>query len=149
WDDLLADGVEVVTPNPFSSGSAEGNLLAPYAEKSRGGRDVDAGLDYIRALGGEHITVQPRSGRAATEPFLPGTGDRLPSYENEAIYIKEQGEDVEYVTPPTTFKIENPVAVVNRSDHPQEARAFVDYLFTPEAQRLWAEAGFRPVDPAV
>lgn len=149
WDDLLRDGVEVVTPNPFSSGSAKWNLLAPYAEKSRGGRDVEAGLDYIRQLVGDHIRVQPRSGREATETFLQGTGDVLLSYENEAIYIKEQGEDVEYVTPPTTFKIENPVAVVNRSDHPQEARAFVDYLFTPEAQRLWAEAGFRPVDPAV
>jgi sulfate/thiosulfate-binding protein len=149
WDDLLRDGVEVVTPNPFSSGSAKWNLLAPYAEKSRGGRDPEAGLEYLRQLIGEHIRVQPRSGREATETFLQGTGDVLLSYENEAIFAVNQGEDVEYVTPPVTFKIENPVAVTNRTENPEEAQAFVDFLYTPEGQRLWAEAGFRPVDPNV
>lgn len=149
WDDLLRDGVEVVTPNPFSSGSAKWNLLAPYADKSNGGRDPQAGLDYLQSLIGEHIRVQPRSGREATETFLQGTGDVLLSYENEALFIEREGEEVEHVTPATTFKIENPVAVVNRSKHPREAQAFVDFLYTPEGQRLWAETGFRPVDPTV
>jgi sulfate/thiosulfate-binding protein len=149
WDDLLRDGVEVVTPNPFSSGSAKWNLLAPYAEKSNGGRDPQAGLDYLQKLIGEHIRVQPRSGREATETFLQGTGDVLLSYENEAYFMEEQGEEVEHMNPDVTFKIENPVAVVNRSKFPSETQAFVDYLYTPEAQRLWAEAGFRPVDATV
>ena len=149
WDDLLKPGIEVVTPNPFSSGSAKWNLLAPYAEKSNGGEDPDAGLAYLSKLIGDHVKVQPKSGREATETFLQGTGDVLLSYENEAIFATRQGEDVDYVTPDHTFKIENPVAVVNESKHPTEAQAFVDFLYTPEAQRGWAEAGFRPVDTSV
>lgn len=149
WDDLLREGVEVVTPNPFSSGSAKWNLLAPYADKSNGGRDPQAGLDYLQKLIGEHIKVQPRSGREASETFLQGTGDVLLSYENEALFIEDQGEDVEHINPPVTFKIENPVAVLNNAKHPEEAQAFVDFLYTPEGQRLWGEAGFRPVDETV
>jgi len=149
WGDLLRDGVEVVTPNPFSSGSAKWNLLAPYAAESDGGRDPQAGLDYLRKLIGDHVKVQPRSGREASETFLQGTGDVLLSYENEALFIERQGEEVEHVTPPVTFKIENPVAVLDGSAHAREAQAFVDYLYTPAAQRLWAEAGFRPVDATV
>jgi len=149
WDDLLKPGVEVVTPNPFSSGSAKWNLLAPYAEKSDGGADPDAGLAYLSKLIGEHVKVQPKSGREATETFLQGTGDALLSYENEALFAERNGEDVEHHTPGTTFKIENPVAVVNTSKHKQQAQAFVDFQYTPEGQKAWAEAGFRPVDAAV
>lgn len=149
WDDLLKPGVEVVTPNPFSSGSAKWNLLAPYATKSDGGKNAAAGLAYISTLVGEHIKVQPKSGREATEAFLQGTGDVLLSYENEALFIEGQGDPVEHVTPPSTFKIENPVAVLKNSQNPTAATAFRDYLYTPEAQRLWAEAGFRPVDGGV
>ena len=149
WDDLLKPGVEVVTPNPFSSGSAKWNLLAPYAEKSNGGADPKAGLAYLQKLIGEHIKVQPKSGREATETFLQGTGDVLLSYENEALFAERNGEDVEHTNPPVTFKIENPVAVLNTSKNKEKAQAFVDFLYTPEGQEKWAEAGFRPVDPDV
>jgi sulfate/thiosulfate-binding protein len=149
WDDLLKPGVEVVTPNPFSSGSAKWNLLAPYAAKSDGGKNQKAGLDYISKLVGDHVKVQPKSGREATETFLQGTGDVLLSYETEALFAERKGDPVEHVTPPTTFKIENPTAVLNTSKNLATAKAFNDYLFTPEAQKLWAEAGFRPVDPNV
>ncbi|MDA0180537.1 sulfate ABC transporter substrate-binding protein [Solirubrobacter phytolaccae] len=149
WDDLLKDGVEVVTPNPFSSGSAKWNLLAPYAEKSNGGQDPKAGLDYLSKLIGDHIKVQPKSGREATETFLQGTGDVLLSYENEALFAERNGEEVEHTNPPVTFKIENPVAVLNTSKNKEKAQAFVDFLYTPEGQEKWAEAGFRPVDPDV
>lgn len=149
WDDLLKPGVEVVTPNPFSSGSAKWNLLAPYADKSNGGANKAAGLAYIDKLVTEHVKVQPKSGREATETFLQGTGDALLSYENEALFAERSGDPVEHVTPQVTFKIENPVAVVRTSKHLAEARAFVDYLYTPAAQRLWAEQGFRPVDASV
>ncbi len=107
WDDLLKSGVEVVTPNPFSSGSAKWNLLAPYAVKSDGGKDAAAGTAYISKLVGDHVKVQPKSGREATETFLQGTGDALLTYENEALFIEREGEKVEHVTPPGTFKIEN------------------------------------------
>ena len=149
WDDLLKPGIEVVTPNPFSSGSAKWNLLAPYAEKSDGGKNPEAGLAYLSKLIGDHVRVQPKSGREATETFLQGTGDVLLSYENEAIFATRQGEDVDYVTPDDTFKIENPVAVLNNTKEPEAAKAFVDFLYTPAGQRGWAEAGFRPVDKAV
>ncbi|MBT9254567.1 sulfate ABC transporter substrate-binding protein [Phycicoccus sp. KQZ13P-1] len=149
WDDLLKPGVDVVTPNPFSSGSAKWNLLAPYAVKSQGGQDVQAGLDYVNALVSDHVKVQPKSGREATETFLQGSGDALLSYENEALFIEREGDPVEHVTPPQTFKIENPVAVLSTSKNAAKAKAFDDFLYTPEAQKLWAQAGFRPVDETV
>jgi sulfate transport system substrate-binding protein len=148
WDDLLKPGIEVVTPNPFSSGSAKWNLLAPYAEKSQGGKNPQAGLDYLNKLISDHVKVQPKSGREASETFLQGSGDVLLSYENEALFLERNGEKVQHVTPATTFKIENPVAVTKQAKSPQ-AKAFVDFLFTPEAQKGWAEAGFRPVDATV
>ena len=82
--------------------------------------------------------------------FLQGTGDVLLSYENEAINVERQGDPVEHVTPPQTFKIENPVAVVTSPARIcDKAKALKDFLYTAEGQKLWAEAGFRPVDPTV
>jgi len=149
WDDLLQPGVEVVTPSPLSSGSAKWNLLAPYAAKSNGGQDPQAGLDFVSKLVTEHIKTRPGSGREATDVFLQGTGDVLLSYEDEAINVERQGKQVEHFIPPQTFKIENPVAVVTTSAHLDKATALKNFLFTPEGQKIWAEAGFRPVDPAV
>jgi sulfate/thiosulfate transport system substrate-binding protein len=149
WDDLLKPGVNVVTPNPFSSGSAKWNLLAPYSAKSDGGKNAQAGLDYVSALVKDHVTTQPKSGREASDTFLQGTGDALISYENEAIFLERGGDPVEHVTPPTTFKIENPAAVVKTSTNLATATAFNDYIYTTAAQTLLAQAGFRPVDEAV
>ena len=73
----------------------------------------------------------------------------LLSYENEAINIERQGKPVEHVNPPQTFKIENPVAGVTSSPHLEKANALKNFLYTPEGQKIWAEAGFRPVDPGV
>ncbi|MGW5240209.1 sulfate ABC transporter substrate-binding protein [Monashia sp. NPDC004114] len=149
WDDLLKPGVEVVTPNPFSSGSAKWNLLAPYAAKSNGGVNKAAGLAYINQLVTDHVKIQPKSGREASEAFIQGSGDALLSYENEALFLERDGEAVQHVTPPTTFKIENPAAVIRTSKNLTTATAFNDYLYTPEAQTLLAKAGFRVVDPTV
>lgn len=149
WDDLLQPGLEIVTPSPLSSGSAKWNLLAPYAAKSAGGANPQAGLDYISELVNEHVRTRPGSGREATDVFLRGTGDVLISYENEAIHTQRRGDAVEYVVPAQTFKIENPVAVVSASRHHPQAVALKNFLYTVAGQRLWAEAGFRPVDPAV
>lgn len=140
-----------MTPNPFSSGSAKWNLLAPYVERSEGGKNPQAGLDFLDKLIGDHVEVQPKSGREATETFRQGGGDVPLSYENEALFIERgpDGKDIEHVTPPVTFKIENPVAVLEDAPNKAKAQAFADFLYTPPAQKLWAEAGFRPVDPAV
>jgi sulfate/thiosulfate transport system substrate-binding protein len=149
WDDLLQPGLEVVSPSPLSSGSAKWNLLAPYAAKSNGGKDPQAGLDFVNKLVTEHIKTRPGSGREATDVFLQGSGDVLISYENEAINTERQGKPVEHITPPQTFKIDNPVAVVTTSAHLQQATALKNFLFTKDGQKLWAQAGFRPVDPGV
>jgi sulfate transport system substrate-binding protein len=149
WDDLLRPGVEVITPSPLSSGSAKWNLLAPYAVKSGGGRNPKAGLDFVNKLVSQHVKLRPGSGREATDVFVQGSGDVLISYENEAIATKRQGKPVAQVNPPQTFKIENPLAVVTSSAHLDTATAFKNFQYTAQAQKLWAAAGFRPVDPAV
>ncbi|WP_374022269.1 sulfate ABC transporter substrate-binding protein [Mycobacterium sp. HNNTM2301] len=149
WDDLLRPGIEVVTPSPLSSGSAKWNLLAPYAAKSGGGKDAGAGIDFISRLVHEHVKLRPSSGRLATDVFAEGSGDVLISYENEAIAVERQGKPVEHITPSQTFKIENPLAVIATSPHLDSAIAFKNFQYTAAAQRLWAEAGFRPVEPAV
>jgi sulfate/thiosulfate transport system substrate-binding protein len=149
WDDLLRPDVEVVTPSPLSSGSAKWNLLAPYAAKSEGGRNINAGIDFISKLVHEHVKLRPSSGRLATDVFIEGSGDVLISYENEAIAAERKGKAVEHISPPQTFKIENPVAVVTTSAHLDAANSFKNFQYTATAQRLWAQAGFRVVDPAV
>jgi sulfate/thiosulfate-binding protein len=149
WDDLLRPGIEVISPSPLSSGSAKWNLLAPYAAKSNGGQNQQGGLDFVQQLVSQHIKLRPGSGREATDVFVQGSGDVLISYENEAINTERQGKPVEHVTPPQTFKIDNPVAVVSTSTHLDKATEFKNYLYTVEAQKLWAQAGFRPVDPGV
>lgn len=149
WDDLLAPGIEVITPSPLSSGSAKWNLLAPYAVKSEGGKNPQAGLDFVDRLVTDHVKLRPGSGREATDVFLQGSGDVLISYENEAIAVERKGKPVEHVNPSQTFKIENPLAVVTSSRHLDTVTAFKNFQYTPAAQRLWAQAGFRPVDPGV
>lgn len=149
WDDLLRPGIEVVTPSPLSSGSAKWNLLAPYAAKSRGGADSGAGIEFIAKLVREHVKLRPGSGRVATDVFVEGSGDVLISYENEAIAAERKGKPVEHIIPTQTFKIENPLAVVTTSAHLEAANAFKNFQYSAAAQKLWAQAGFRPVDPAV
>ena len=122
---------------------------AVRGQEQRRHRTPQAGLDYVSALVKDHVKIQPKSGREASETFLQGTGDALISYENEAIFLERSGDPVEHVTPPTTFKIENPLAVVKTSKNLATAKAFNDYLYTPAAQTLLAQAGFRPVDAAV
>jgi sulfate/thiosulfate transport system substrate-binding protein len=149
WGDLLRPGIEVVTPSPLSSGSAKWNLLAPYAAMSNGGQNQQAGLDYVQKLVTQHVKVRPGSGRDATDVFVQGTGDVLISYENEAINTERRGKPIEHITPPQTLKIENPVAVISTGQHLDKATAFKNYLYTTDAQKIWAQAGFRPVDPGV
>ena len=112
-------------------------------------RTTQAGIDYVTKLVTEHVKTRPGSGREATDVFLQGTGDVLLSYENEAINVERQGKPVEHINPPQTFKIENPVAVVTSSTHLEQANALKNFLYTPEGQKIWAQAGFRPVDPSV
>ena len=149
WDDLLKPGVKVLTPNPFTSGAAKWNIMAAYGAKSGGGENAQAGLDYLRQLITKHVVVQDKSGREALQNFTSGTGDVLISYENEAITAQKKGQKVDYVVPDQTISIENPIAVVSKSSHTQQAKAFVDFALSAPAQQVFADWGYRPVDQAV
>ena len=149
WDDLLEPGIKVLTPNPFTSGAAKWNIMAAYGAKSDGGKDPRAGLAYLRELITKHVKVQDKSGREALQDFASGNGDVLISYENEAITAQKKGQQVDYVIPDKTILIENPIAVVSKSKHLEQAKAFLDYALSPAAQQKFADWGYRPVDDAV
>ncbi len=149
WDDLLKPGIKVLTPNPFTSGAAKWNIMAAYGAKSGGGEDPQAGLAYLRELITKHVVAQDKSGREALQDFTSGNGDVLISYENEAITAQKKGQQVDYVIPDRTILIENPIAVVSKSKHPEQAKAFLDYALSPAAQQKFADWGYRPVDEAV
>ena len=147
WDDLVKDGVEVLTPNPFSSGAAKWNLLAAYGQASNGGKDEQAGLEYVSKLINDHVKVQDKSGREALQNFLSGSGDVLLSYEYEAITAQKKGEEVDYVVPDDTIKIDIEAATTN--DAPAEAKAFHEYVLSEAGQQKFADWGYRPVNETV
>jgi sulfate transport system substrate-binding protein len=148
WDDLVADGVEVVNPNPFVSGGARWNVMAAYGAKTTTGSSHDEAVAYLRKLFRAFV-IQPKSAREALQAFVGGKGDVMLAYENEAITAQNKGEDVDYVIPDETLLIENPVALVGDAAETGAAAAFVEYLRSPDAQRTFAKEGYRPVDETV
>jgi sulfate transport system substrate-binding protein len=148
WDDLLADGVEVLTPNPLTSGGARWNIMAAWgAQREQGKSEVEA-VEYLRQLF-THVPVQDKSARESLATFAGGKGDVLLGYENEVITAQQKGEELEFVVPEQTILIENPVAVVTESAHPDKAAQFIAFLRTPEAQRIFGEKGYRSILPEV
>ena len=144
WDDLIKPGVKVVTPNPLSSGSACWNLMAAYGAELKEGKTPAQALTFVKELL-QHTVAQPDSGSDATAAFVGGTGNVLIAYENEAIKAQQAGEPVDYVTPPDTILIQNPVAVTTNAKNPTLAANFVKFLYTDQAQKIFAAAGYRPV----
>ena len=142
-DDLLTKDVEIITPNPFSSGAARWNIMAIYGSQLHQGKSPQQALDAVKAVL-EKTIVQPGSARDALAAFTQGEGDVLLGYENEAIKAQEEGEDVDYVIPPSTILIETPIAVTK--DAPEAAQKFLDYIWSDAGQELWAENGYRPVN---
>lgn len=143
WDDLAKPGVGIVTPNPGSSGAARWNILAAYQHIiGQGGSEQEAS-DYLAKVFG-NVAALPGSGRDATTAFQGGTGDVLISYENEAILARQNGEDIDYVVPEDTLKIENPAAVTTKAD--PKAQAFLDYVLTKDGQQEYVAKGFRPLE---
>jgi sulfate/thiosulfate-binding protein len=144
WDDLVKKGVDVITPNPISSGGARWNIMAAYGAQIKQGKTPEQALDYLKKLF-KNVSVQDKSARDALNTFTQGKGDVLISYENDAITAQQKDQAVDYVIPKQTILIENPAAVLKESKHPQQAKAFVSFLTTPEAQRVYASKGYRPV----
>jgi sulfate/thiosulfate-binding protein len=144
WDDLVKPGVEVLTPNPFTSGGARWNVMAAYGAQSAHGKDDAKGMAYLNTLF-HNVPVQDDSARKSLQTFTQGKGDAFVSYENEAIFAQKNGQPIDYTIPDSTLLIENPIAVTKQSKNPEKAKAFVDFLLTPAAQEIFADNGYRPV----
>ena len=148
WPDLVKSGVEVITPNPFTSGGARWNVMAAYGALRRQGKTDKQAIRYLYKLF-HHVPVQPDSARAALQIFAQGKGDVLLTYENEAIYANKKGVHTDYHIPKATLLIETPVALTKSGISKPAAKAFVKYLWTPTAQKLFADQGYRPVVKSV
>jgi sulfate/thiosulfate transport system substrate-binding protein len=148
WDDLLKPGVEVVTPNPFTSGGARWNVMAAYgAWRKQGKTDKQAQANLLKLF--KNVVAQDKSARESLQTFTSGKGDVLLAYENEALFARSKGQNLQFRIPRATILIENPIAVTKTSEHRTEANAFIRFLRTPAAQRVFAENGYRPVNKAV
>jgi sulfate/thiosulfate transport system substrate-binding protein len=148
WADLVKPGVQVVTPNPFSSGSAKWNILAAYGAQRRLGKTDKQAQAYVKQLF-QHVVSQDTSGRNATNTFLSGKGDVLLTYESEALTSRAAGTDIQYVIPRQTMLIELPIAVLKNSANKDLASKFIRFTKGPVAQDLFGQYGWRPVNPAV
>ena len=144
WANLIQPGIKVVTPNPFSSGSARWNIMAAYGAALATGDNAAGAQAYLKSLL-ENTISQPASASDAMESFLSGNGDVLLDYEDDAIAAQRKGASVDYVVPPQTILIQNPIAVLSKSTHAAAAQAFVNYLLSEAGQELWAKEGYRPV----
>jgi sulfate/thiosulfate transport system substrate-binding protein len=144
WTDLLKPGVQIVTPNPFTSGGARWNVMAAYGGALRAGKTPKQAETYLAQMW-KHVVAQPASAREGLQTFLAGRGDVFLAYENEALFAQQKGQPVQFVIPKATILIENPIAVTSTSKNKPQAQAFVKYLRTKPAQRIFAQNGYRPV----
>jgi sulfate/thiosulfate transport system substrate-binding protein len=148
WDDLLREDVEVLTPNPLTSGGARWNIMAAWGAQLEQGKSEEEATEYLRQLF-TNVPVQDKSARESLATFAGGKGDVLLGYENEVITAQQKGEELEFVVPEQTILIENPIAVVTESAHPDKAAEFIAFLRTPEAQRVFGAKGYRSILPEV
>ncbi|MFB2918028.1 sulfate ABC transporter substrate-binding protein [Aerosakkonema funiforme] len=153
WADLAKNGINVMTPDPKTSGGARWNFLAIWGFVTRTGGDENTALDLTTKVY-KNAPVLPVSARAASDLFFKqGKGDALITYENEMILSEQFGDKLPYTVPDVNISIDNPIAVVDKNVDKHGTReiaeAFVKFLYTPEAQREFAAVGFRPVNPTV
>lgn len=158
WADLARPGLEILTPNPQTSGGAQWNILALYGAARRGfvagvpGGDEAAAGAFLEAVL-KNVTVMDKAARDSITNFEKGVGDVIITYENEIMVGRKSGQDYDYIIPRSTILIENPATVidanVDKHGTRQAAEAFVNFLLTPEAQKIFAEFGLRSVDPTV
>ncbi|MBN1264802.1 MAG: sulfate ABC transporter substrate-binding protein [Anaerolineales bacterium] len=158
WADLATPGVEILTPNPKTSGGAMWNVLALYGAAIRGfvqnteADNPDAAANFLLSVL-NNVTVMDKGARESITNFEKGIGDLAITYENEVLVGQRSGQTYELVIPTSTILIENPVAVidtyVDKHGTREAAEAFVAFLFTTEAQRVFAQYGLRSIDPTV
>lgn len=146
WADLIKPGVQVITPNPYSSGSARWNLAAAYGAQLELGKTKAQAEAYVKALL-KNTVAQPSSASSAMATFVAGTGQVLLDYEDDAIAALNKNEPIDEVIPQQDILIQNPIAVTKNAQNPAAAKAFVKWLLSKYGQELWAKEGYRPVLP--
>jgi sulfate/thiosulfate transport system substrate-binding protein len=146
WSDLIKPGVEVLTPNPFSSGSAKWNVLAAYGAMRKLGMSDHKALQFVVKLF-KHVVAQDTSGSNAMRDFLSGKGDVLITYESEAYTAQAAGAQIGLVIPQQTMLIQLPM--VSLKNAPPQAKQFIKYVHTDTAQSIFAQFGYRPVIASV
>jgi sulfate/thiosulfate-binding protein len=144
WSDLTRSDVDVLEPNPFTSGGAKWNIMAAYGAQLEQGKSPEQAQQYLAELF-KNVSVLDKSARDSLQTFSSGKGDVLLGYENEAILAQQNGEKLDYVVPDQTILIENPVAATSDAKDPKLAKAFVDFLYTPTAQKIFVGKGYRPI----
>jgi sulfate transport system substrate-binding protein len=149
WDDLVKPGMDVITPNPSTSGSARWNILAGYGAELKEGKSPAQALAYVRTLLTKNVSVQDASASAALHTFTGGKGDVLLDYESDAMAAEKAGDPVQIVYPRQTLLIETPIAITARSAHQSQAQAFVNWQWSTAGQTIWAQQGYRPVVASV
>lgn len=154
WDDLIRDGVEIITPDPKSSGAACWNFLAAWYYASEKFGDEAKVKEFMASLY-DNVTVMDSGARGSTTTFVEnGQGDVLVSWENEAIQTaSEYPDDYEIVTPSVSILAQPSVAVVDenaeKNGTAEVAHDYLDHLYTEDAQRIIGEYGYRPSDEEI
>ena len=146
FDDLANPDIDVIDPNPATSGGARWNIMAIYGSQINEGKSPAQAQAFVKQVLA-NTSVQDSSARDSLNTFASGKGDVLVGYENDAIQAKKDGIKLEYVIPDSTILIQNPIAVTK--DAPSAAQKFVSFLYTDAAQQKFADAGYRPVVKSV
>jgi sulfate transport system substrate-binding protein len=158
WDDLGRRGIEVIYPNPKTSGGAMWFVNAIYGaglkltETKTGKKDLAYAADLLNRVQA-NVKVMDKSGRESVTTFERGVGDAILTYENEALLRQMEGRDFPFLIPSATILIENPISMVDRNANKHGVRdlaeAFVQFCWTEQAQRSFAKFGLRPVLPII
>ena len=142
WNDLVKPGVQVVTPDPFPSGSAKWNVLAAYGAARQSGMSDRKAVQFVTKLF-KHVVSQDSSGSNAANTFFSGRGDVLITYESEAYAAFAAGKQGKLVVPKPTMLIQLPMVATKNA--PSAAKAFIKYVHAPKQQKIFAANGYRPV----
>ncbi len=158
WEDLIKPGLNVLTPNPRSSGGAMWNIMGLYGAAKRGyvtgveaNSEEAARAFFLSVL--QNVSIMDATARESITNFEKGVGDVAITYENEVLVGQQAGQNYELVIPRSTLLIENPIALIDENVDKYGNRAvveaFIDFLFTQEAQKIFAKHGLRSLDPEV
>ncbi len=146
WNDLIKPGIQVITPNPFTSGGARWNIMAAYGSELKEGKTPAQATQYLNTLF-HHVPVQDDKASAALQTFMGGKGDVLLAYEQDALLAQQSGEKLDIVYPPQTILIQTPLAATTKAS--PAAKAFVKWMWSTQAQTILGQTGYRPVVPSV